>query len=151
MVREPRPSREAALAWVRGHCPDLEIQDGGPVGHRARMTFRGRRLEVVVEGPESRDEIAYQVWLRLRQEMGTPVRGHGPGPSGDDIVQEIVQARIAGQHEKADGLEQLLVANRIGASPGALPRGIWQHRPENRDMPPRERQETYLNRDRKVY
>ncbi len=156
MRADERPATEVAISWVRGHCPDLEIQDGGPKGFRAWATIGGR--EVMVMAPEkakrgyTRDEIAQRLWELVRAAQGAPVRNVARADAAEeDVIRRIVLARAMGDDKEATSLEQQLVASRIGASPRALPRGIWQHRPENRDMPPQERQETYLNRDRKVY
>ena len=106
-MSENRPSRAAALAWVRGHCPDLEIQEG-PGWHRAHFTHEGRDVIVDVEGPGSRDEIAQRVFGYLRGRLGVPVKGE------DDLVQRIVSARAAGDDKLADELEREFMARAAG-------------------------------------
>ena len=147
-----RPSREAALAWVRGHCPDLEIQNG-PDWCRAHFTWKGREHIVDTSGPQAREEVALRLWELLRAEQGSPVPGAGGEADEGAMIREIMRARVAGQDPEADKLELALVARRMTRPVPPLHRGAWAQ-PSVRsrgDLPPSPRQETYLNRDRKVY
>ena len=151
MRPEGVPSRDAALSWVRGHAPDLEIQ-AGERAYRASFTFGGEEHTVVARGEDARELIAVLLWEKLRALQRAPVPGATVDgeESEDDLIRNIIDARARGDDQTADGLERALIALRTSIE---LPAPRRQERQDPREMPPRggARQESFLNRNRRVY
>jgi hypothetical protein len=115
MVGEP--SRAQAIEWARAHCPDLRFQHREGAS-RAKFTVDGKSFQVETTGDDSRETIPLEVWRTIRRAHGMPVPEKRT-VTETELVRSIMRARMLGQSENADKLEQQLISARLRAYPNA--------------------------------